>query len=95
MLGAGAHHARRVRHATAEDLDHVEDLLTALRQFPELRERKRGHFSKRSQAFLHFHEDSGDLYVDVKIDGAFQRMRLRTPKERAEFLSQVQASLRL
>jgi hypothetical protein len=50
-----------VRHANQEDLDHVEALLAELRKLPELRERRRGYFSRGSRAFLHFHEDSGDL----------------------------------
>ena len=42
--------------------------VTELRNVPGLREPKRGYFSRRSDAFLHFHEDAGDLYVDVKVD---------------------------
>jgi hypothetical protein len=55
-----------VRHATEEDLDRVEPLLAELRRLPQLRERKRGSFSRGSRAFLHFHEDAGDFYVDVR-----------------------------
>jgi hypothetical protein len=42
----GQRHARRVRHATQEDLDRVEALLVELRKLPPLRERKRGYFSR-------------------------------------------------
>src|SRR5271166_441163 len=69
-------HARYVRHATQDDLDHLEALLAELREFPQLRERKRGYFSRRSQAFLHFHEDGGEFYTDVRLDSEFQRMRV-------------------
>jgi hypothetical protein len=82
-----------VRHATQEDLDQVEELLGDLRQFPQLRERKRGYFSRGSRAFLHFHEDAGDLYVDVRLDSKFQRMRVTNRREQAEFLAQVRAAL--
>jgi hypothetical protein len=83
-----------VRHATREDLDRLEVLLAELRELPQLRERKRGYFSRGSRAFLHFHEDAGDLYADVKLDGrAFHRMRVSSPAERAEFLSQVQRAV--
>jgi hypothetical protein len=82
-----------VRHATQEDLDHLEALLAELRQLPQLRERKRGYFSRGSLAFLHFHEDAGDLYVDVKLDGKFQRMKVTTSDEQAEFLSQVRRAI--
>jgi len=68
-------------------------LLTQLRGFPELRERRRGSFSRGSRAFLHFHEDAGDFYVDVRLDGAFQRMKVTSDAERQEFLSRVRTTL--
>lgn len=83
-----------MRHATEEDLDRVEPLLTELRKLPQLNERKRGYFSRGSRAFLHFHEDAGDLYADVKLDSAFQRMRVTTRDEQAGFLSRVRRALR-
>jgi hypothetical protein len=82
-------HARRVRHATQEDLDRLEALLAELRKLPQLRERKRGYFSRGSRAFLHFHADAGDLYVDVKLGGKFERMRVTSHNEQADFLSRV------
>lgn len=86
-------HARLVRHATQDDLDHLEALLVELRKFAQLRERKRGYFSRRSRAFLHFHEDAGDFYVDVRLDNAFQRMKVTSDEEQADFLSQVRIAL--
>ena len=83
-----------MRHATPDDLDHVEALLVELRKLPQLHERKRGYFSRGSRAFLHFHEDAGDLYVDVRLDSTFQRMRVTSRSEQAAFLSQVQMALR-
>ena len=82
-----------MRHATQEDLDRLETLLAELRKFPQLRERRRGYFSRGSQAFLHFHEDAGDLYVDVKLDNAFQRMKVTNSAEQADFLSHVRKAL--
>jgi hypothetical protein len=86
-------HARHVRHATPEDLDRVEALLVELRKLPQLRERKRGYFSRGSRAFLHFHEDAGNLYVDVRLDSAFQRVGVTSPNEQADFLSRVRKAL--
>jgi hypothetical protein len=83
-----------VRHATQEDLDRLEALLVELRGLPQVRERKRGYFSRGSRAFLHFHEDAGDLYVDVRLGSEFQRMKVTSGKEQAEFLSQVREALR-
>lgn len=87
-------HARRVRHATQEDLDRLEALLGELRGLCQLRERKRGYFSRGPRAFLHFHEDAGDLYVDVRLDGKFERMKVTSRGEQADFLSRVRVALR-
>jgi hypothetical protein len=82
-----------VRHATQDDLDRLEVLLFELRKLPQLRERKRGYFSRGSRAFLHFHEDAGDLYVDVRLDSKFQRLRVTSRGEQTGFLSQVREAL--
>jgi hypothetical protein len=42
---------------------------------------------------LHFHEDAGDLYADVRLDGAFRRMNVTSPREQADFLAQVRIAL--
>ena len=82
-----------MRHATQADLDRLEGLLEALRKLPELRERKRGYFSRGSRAFLHFHEDAGDFYADVRLASEFERMRITSPAEQAEFLAQVRSAV--
>jgi hypothetical protein len=82
-----------VRHATQEDLDRVEAVLVELRGLSQLRERKRGYFSRGSRAFLHFHEDAGDLYVDVRLDSDFERMKVTSLSEQAGFLSRVREAL--
>jgi len=84
-----------VRHATQEDLDRVEALLVELRGLSQLRERKRGSFSRGSRAFLHFHEDAGDLYADVRLGSEFERMKVTSRSEQADFLSRVREALRL
>jgi hypothetical protein len=86
-------HARTVRHATQDDLDRLDALMAELRELPQLRERKRGYFSTGSRAFLHFHEDAGDLYVDVKLSGTFERMKISSGLEKSEFLSRVREAL--
>jgi hypothetical protein len=82
-----------MRHATREDLDQVEALLVELRRFPQLRERKPGSFSRGSHAFLHFHENAGDFYVDVKLDGSFRRAKVTSSTEQADLLSRVRSAL--
>jgi hypothetical protein len=82
-----------MRHATQEDLDQLEALLVELRKLSQLRERKRGYFSRGGRAFLHFHEDAGDLYVDVRLDSKFQRMKVTSRTDQTRFLTRVANAL--
>jgi hypothetical protein len=91
--GLCVRHARCVRHATQEDLDRLEPLLVELRKLPQLRERKRGNFSRADRALLHFHEDAGDLYVDVRLDTDFRRMKVTSQAEQADFLARVKEAV--
>jgi N-acetylglutamate synthase-like GNAT family acetyltransferase len=79
-----------VRHATAADLRQISDLLAQLRKVDGLVERSPGVFSRRSRAFLHFHEDSAELFADVRLfDDDFVRLRVTTTLEQARLLQQV------
>lgn len=69
-------------------------MLVELRKLPQLRERKRGSFSRSSHAFLHFHEDAGDLFVDVRLESEFQRLKVTSATEQADFLALVKAALK-
>lgn len=82
-----------MRHATQDDLDHLEALLAEVRKLPQLRERRRGYFSRGERAFLHFHEDAGDYYVDVKLDSKFHRMKVTSRADQAHFLARVKEAL--
>jgi hypothetical protein len=82
-----------LRHATDEDLDQVDHLLQALRSMPGLHERRRGYFSRGARAFAHFHADGHDVYADVRLTGAFQRVRVTTDQEQAVFLATVRDAL--
>jgi hypothetical protein len=59
-----------------------------------LRERKRGYFSRGSKAFLHCHEDDGELYVDVRLDSAFERVKVTSREEQNDLLERVRIALR-
>jgi hypothetical protein len=80
-----------VRHARSEALDALEPLLDELRQVPGLVEKQRGVFSRRSKAFLHFHEDASGLHADVRTSDVFERFRVETPEERARLLALVRS----
>jgi hypothetical protein len=83
-----------MRHITPARLETIEPLLARLRTFPDLTERKRGVFYRRSRAFLHFHEDGDDVYADVRLDGpGFDRMRVTTKADRDVFVRAVRGAL--
>jgi hypothetical protein len=42
---------------------------------------------------VHFHEDAGDLYADVRLDLKFERLKVTGADEQARFLSRVREAL--
>lgn len=54
-----------MRHARAQDLDLLEELLAQLRELSGLTEKTRGVFYRRSKSFLHFHEDPKGMFADI------------------------------
>jgi len=70
-----------MKHAGPDVVVALEPLLVRVRTLEALRERKPGTFYRRSDAFLHFHEDPAGFFADVKIDGEFQRFRVSDPDE--------------
>ena len=83
-----------MRHARPPALDELEPVLTQLRALPDLKEKSRGTFYRKSQAFLHFHEDPAGLFADVRLDGGdFTRMRVSTKAEQRALMTAVKAAL--
>jgi hypothetical protein len=83
-----------MRHANAEDVTKLAHVILPLRALGGLREPRPGTFYRGSVAFLHFHEDSGNFYADLKQDGDWQRYPLRTRGDSAKLLRAVKAALR-
>lgn len=83
-----------MKHAGAAGLDQLEPLLAELRTLPNLREKSRGIFYRKSQAFLHFHEDPKGLFGDIRDIGGsgFERIDVTEAAGRADLL--VAAALR-
>ena len=79
-----------MRHAGAEGLDQLDELLTRLRRLPGLREPRRGVFYRRSKAFLHFHEDKAGLFADIRFGEAWERLPVTTEAERDALLVLVE-----
>ena len=82
-----------MRHAREEALDALDDVLTAVRAFEGLTERKRGALYRKSAGFLHFHEDPAGLFADLKVGGDWERFRVSTQEERPELLRRVEIEL--
>jgi hypothetical protein len=78
-----------MKHAGAEALDQLEDLLAAIRRLGVLQERSRGIFYRRSKAALHFHEDPAGLFADLRIAADFERFPVSTKADRAALLRRL------
>jgi hypothetical protein len=83
-----------VKHAGDQTLDSLEPLLDEIRGRPGLKEKKRGTFYRRSDAFLHFHEDEAGIFADVKGSEDWERFPVNTAAERRIFLEAVTRALR-
>ena len=82
-----------VKHATPVALEALEPLLVELRELEGIVERKNGIFTRKSKAFVHFHEDPEGLFADVRDGLDFARHRVSTQRERRAFLARVRALL--
>lgn len=82
-----------MRHATAETLAELDDLIAALRGIPGLVEKRPGAFSRGSRAFLHFHEDPTGSYADVRLGDDFERFRVTTKREQQALISRIRRSM--
>jgi hypothetical protein len=80
---------RLVKHASGAALDKLEPLLERIRAFTGLREKTRGVFYYKSQAFLHFHEEIDAVYADVKVDGSWQRYDVTEANDQRSLLDAI------
>jgi hypothetical protein len=76
-------------HATSAALDRLEDLLSQIRTIAGIKEKQRGVFYRKSQAFLHFHEDPEGLFADLKIAGSWARYPVNSSAERKLLASEA------
>jgi hypothetical protein len=84
-----------MHHATPEDLKKIATLLDELRLVPGLVERSPGSFYRRSQGFLHFHDDPTGMYADVRLAAGedFVRLRVQTKAEQSSLLRRVRQAV--
>jgi hypothetical protein len=78
-----------MKHAGAGTLGRISSLLEALRTRPVLRERRPGVFELKSRPFLHFHEDDGDIFADVRLDKDFVRFEVTSTAQQSELLARI------
>jgi hypothetical protein len=82
-----------MKHAGAETLRQLSDLLEQIRQRPGLKEKKVGIFYCRSKSFIHFHEDPAGLFADVRFSDEFERYPVNTKKQWRALLSAIDRAL--
>lgn len=80
-------------HATDAALDRLEPLLQKIRCFDSLQEKSRGVFYRKSQAFLHFHEDPSGLFADIRITDDWTRMPVNMASEQVSLLEEISKAL--
>ncbi len=78
-----------MKHASEKTLSSIKDVLKSIRQNKFLKEKKKGVFYKQSQAFIHFHEDLGGLFADLKTNNEWKRFPVNTRNEKEHFLKEA------
>ena len=69
-------------------------MLVQLRAIEGLTEKTPGAFYRGSRAFLHFHADGADTFVDLRLEGdAFERSRATTKAEQRALVAAVRRAL--
>ena len=82
-----------MKHAGPAALARLDDLLTPLRRYRALVEKRPGVFYRRGRAFLHFHEDPAGLFADIRPDDAWVRLPVNDAAEHARLLETVERML--
>ncbi len=82
-----------MKHATPIALDVLEPVIEKIRLVEGLTEKRRGIFYRKSQAFLHFHEDPTGFFADVRTGSEWQRFPATTAADRRALLAAIKRSL--
>lgn len=81
--------ATHMKHAGAQTLQRLSDVLDQIRRRQGLKEKKLGVFYRKSKAFLHFHEDSTGTFADLNVGETFDRYPVNTSQQRKELLAAI------
>ncbi len=82
-----------MKHARAQTLRQLSDLLDPIRQRQDLKEKKLGVFYRQSKSFLHFHEDPAGIFADLTINETFDRYPVNTAQEHKVLLAAIDRTL--
>jgi hypothetical protein len=82
-----------MKHATAEALRVLSDLLDKIRVKKGIKEKKLGIFYRKSKSFLHFHEDPAGLFADLSVGTDFYRYPVNTKQEWKALLAAIDRAL--
>jgi hypothetical protein len=82
-----------MKHAGAEALAVLSELLQKLRNRPGLAERRPGIFYVKGRAFLHFHEDRAGLFADLRQGRDWLRLAVNGRDDRERLLTAVDRTL--
>jgi hypothetical protein len=83
-----------MKHAGAETLQRLSELLDQIRQRQGLKEKKLGIFYRKSKSFLHFHEDPAGIFADISLGDEFDRYPVNTTEERKALLAAIDRALK-
>ena len=82
-----------MKHADANALAALSDLIENLRRRSVLVEKRLGIFYTKGRAFLHFHKDPTGLFADLREGGEWQRFPVNDPDECTKLLAAVDRTL--
>jgi hypothetical protein len=82
-----------MKHAGAETLQQLSELLGQIRQRQGLKEKKLGIFYRKSKSFLHFHEDPAGIFADISFGEQFDRYPVNTAREQRALLAAIDRAL--
>lgn len=80
-------------HIDPKKLSDLEPVLSVIREWPRIKERKPGIFYFGSIPFLHFHENDGRRLAHIKSGKEFKEIKIEfdaKKNERSIFLDQVE-----
>jgi len=82
-----------MKHASAQTLQRLSDLLDQIRLRQGLKEKKLGIFYRKSKSFLHFHEDPAGVFADLSVNESFDRYPVNTAQQRKALLAALDRTL--